>query len=321
MVIIGDNLSYDIKRDICTEFDTILVNNGKFSNGEVFSSMNTKIADTKHEPIYYLDSVSGNFSESILQILSNCHLISSLFSSKINLILTFMPFMRHDKSFQDECVISKNCSLIPRLLKIAGVDKLITLDIHSIESMQSCINVFGADFINLLPLKLFAQDIIKILYNKELDLIVLGSTDGLDKQNDRAFLNVQRLQKMINCKEVFWIKKQRAFGEITSSLVADNIKDKVCIILDDIISSGKSALNTAYELKNAGARKIFIYATHLINSTTEDFDKLLLMVDRIVVTNSISIKCNQLAPNIDIRLINISNMLKELLIYGSKTIF
>ncbi len=318
MIIIGEYVADDIRSNIIQ--DVVRIHGGKFTNGEVFTMMQQMhYYSSAGQQIYYIDSVSRNFSESILQVLSNCHLIRSLYKeNKINLILTFLPFMRQDKFLQEGYFFSKNCQLIPELLKTAGVNKLITIDVHSIEAIKSCTNVFGTDFINLLPLGLFAQDIASMNIAEP---IILGSTDGLDKQSDRAFLNIRRLQKMINCKEIFLMKKERTFRNIASSLVSGDPNGKVCIVLDDIINSGKSALNTALALKRAGAHKIFIYATHLIDSTAEDFKNLLAISDRMVVSNSISIKYNQLASDINIRLINLSNMLKELLVYGSKTIF
>ncbi len=125
--------------------------------------------------------------------------------------------------------------LIPNLLKTAGVNKFITIDIHSMQSATYCQEIFGENFLNLSTVQLFSRSILAH-YSGNINSIILGSTDGSDKKYDRALTNLTELQHEISCPNIFYIKKTRLKNNIISSLDTKSaIKDKVCIILDDII--------------------------------------------------------------------------------------
>ena len=92
--------------------------------------------------------------------------------------------------------------------------------------------------------------------------------------------------------------------------VIGNVKDKTCIIVDDIIDSGGTIINSAKALKNRGAKEVYTYITHgvLSGDAVKKIQKS--VIKKLVITDSIDnqIKVNK-AKNIEV--LTVSNLMGE----------
>ena len=69
--------------------------------------------------------------------------------------------------------------------------------------------------------------------------------------------------------------------------VIGNVKDKTCIIVDDIIDSGGTIVNAAKALKDKGAKDVYVYITHGV-LTGESVDKIKKsVIKNLVITDTI----------------------------------
>jgi ribose-phosphate pyrophosphokinase len=92
--------------------------------------------------------------------------------------------------------------------------------------------------------------------------------------------------------------------------VIGNVKDKTCIIVDDIIDSGGTIVNSAKALKNRGAKEVYAYITHgvLSGDAVKKIQKSI--IKKLIITDSIDnqIKVNK-AKNIEV--LTVSNLMGE----------
>ena len=92
--------------------------------------------------------------------------------------------------------------------------------------------------------------------------------------------------------------------------VIGNVKDKTCIVVDDIIDSGGTIINSAKALKDRGAKEVYAYITHgvLSGEAVKKIQKS--VIKKLVITDSIDnqIRVNK-AKNIEI--LTISNLMGE----------
>ena len=67
---------------------------------------------------------------------------------------------------------------------------------------------------------------------------------------------------MLNVGLAIVDKRRPAPGKSKVMNVIGNVKNKVCILVDDIIDSGGTIVNAAKELKERGAKEVYVYITH-----------------------------------------------------------
>jgi ribose-phosphate pyrophosphokinase len=159
-----------------------------------------------------------------------------------------MPYSRQDR--RTNIGDSFGLKIFADMLNRFDIDKIITFDIHSKESLE----FFKSEIINLTPDILFAEPLKQ--HDLE-DVIVLATDLGGE---DRAKL----VSDLIGCP-YFVPMKKRDGNMVEHSLdEAKSLKGKNIIIVDDIIDSGKTILSLLDILQ---ANSIFIYATHIISET------------------------------------------------------
>ena len=92
--------------------------------------------------------------------------------------------------------------------------------------------------------------------------------------------------------------------------VIGNVKDKTCIIVDDIIDSGGTIINSAKALKDRGAKEVYAYITHGVLSGEAVKKIQNSVIKKLVITDSIDnqIRVNK-AKNIEV--LTISNLMGE----------
>lgn len=207
----------------------------------------------------------------------------------IKLIGPALPFMRNDRRFrsngpegetlQYNAVTGK---LYPQFLKYAGVDEVVGFEPHSRDGVRHYRKAFGkknASFVNMGAF--FAESILNEMapVNDGECQIMVGSPDGMNKPDDygiarassfgaalyknTAFSHFADAQDFRERPYMFGIHKERS-GPKKTSIVGfhGDVQGKLCIIIDDIISSGGTTLQAAAELKRRGASKVIAIATH-----------------------------------------------------------
>ena len=105
-------------------------------------------------------------------------------------------------------------------------------------------------------------------------------------------------------------KRRPAPGKSQVMNVIGNVKDKTCIIVDDIIDSGGTIINSAKALKDRGAKEVYVYITHGVFSGEAVKKIQQSAIKKLVITDSIDnqIRVNK-AKNIEV--LTISNLMGE----------
>ena len=92
--------------------------------------------------------------------------------------------------------------------------------------------------------------------------------------------------------------------------VIGNVRDKTCIIVDDIIDSGGTIVNAAKALKDRGAREVFVYITHGILSGEAVQKIKKSVIKKLVITDSID-NSERVKKATNIEVLTISNLMGE----------
>jgi len=190
---------------------------------------------------------------------------------RITVILPFLYESRQHKKYNRE---SLDAALALDELVNMGVSNIVTFDAHD-PKVQNSIPLSGFD--NFMPPYQFVRALMRsendLIIDKD-HLIVISPDEGaLDRAvyfagvlgvNIGMFYKRRDYSKVVNGKNPI----------VAHEFLGENIKNKDVIIIDDMISSGGSMLDTAKQLKEMGAKRVFICTTFgLFTDGFDDFDK------------------------------------------------
>ena len=204
---------------------------------------------------------------------------------RINVIMPFLYESRQHKRTGRE---SLDCAMALRELVDMGVENIITFDAHD-PRVQNAIPLKGFETVQ--PIYQFIKYLLKNEKELEIDsdhMMVISPDEG---GMGRAvfFANVLGLDLGMFYKRRDYTKIINGLNPIVAhEFLGASVEGKDVIIVDDMISSGESMLDTAKELKRMKARKVFICTTFgLFTGGLKKFDEYYEngIIDRVLTTN------------------------------------
>ena len=196
---------------------------------------------------------------------------------KIELFVPYLPYARQDKAHRPGEVISAD--VLCDILVKNGVKKLITYDCHFLPRpgrfKRAGLNIENFSAGKMLVAhakKVFGKDAFTVIAPDQGSSYFIENAQGHSLHKTRKRLNGESVHSKT------YIKKNNI-----------NVKDKNICILDDIIDTGGTVLKTILHLKEKGAKKVMVGATHGTLSRPKTLEKILKTTrGRVFVTNSIT---------------------------------
>lgn len=204
---------------------------------------------------------------------------------RINVIMPFLYEGRQHKRYGRE---SLDCAYMLEELANMGIDNFITFDAHD-PRVQNATPLKGFD--NFMPNYQFA----KALLSSEKDMIIDKDHTIVISPDEGALTRAIYFASVLGVDTGMFYKR-RDFTKVVNGknpiiaheFLGDNIDGKDVIIIDDMISSGESMLDTARQLKEMNAKRVFICCTFgLFTAGLELFDKAYekCYFDKVITTN------------------------------------
>ena len=205
-------------------------------------------------------------------------------------ITVIMPFLYEGRQHRKTTRESLDCAVMLRELEHMGVHSLLSFDVHD-PRMQNVVPLMGMEDIS--PALQFTQ----ALLTEYEDLILDSSHLMFIAPDEGATGRVVFLASLFGVN-IGMFYKRRDYTRIidgTNPVIAhdfcgSSVKGKDVIVVDDMIASGGSILDTARQLKHMGAKRVFLFSTFgLFTSGLEKFDRAFASgdFDRIFTTNLI----------------------------------
>ena len=206
---------------------------------------------------------------------------------RINVIMPFLYESRQHKRTRRE---SLDCALALEELDAMGVSNIITFDAHD-PRVVNAIPLNG--FENVMPSYQFIKGILKNVPDLTIDsdhLMIISPDEGAT--NRAIYLaNVLGIDMGMFYKRRDYSKIENGRNPIVAhEFLGSNVEGKDVLIIDDMISSGESMVDTARELKKRHANRIFVVSTFgLFTNGLASFDKAYEegLIYRVVTTNLI----------------------------------
>ena len=268
-----------------------------FADGEILCE---PVESVREKDVYIVQSTYTPVTENLFEILVFVDACKRASSRKINVIIPYFGYARQDRKSKPRQPITSR--LVADLLKTAGVDRVISVDLHApqIQGFFSCL----IDELTAIPL-------LATHYEKDnnSNLVVVSPDHG-------GVNRARRVAERINAPLAI-IDKRRTGPNVAEVMnIVGDVQGKDCLMVDDMIDTAGSARAGALALKANGAKSVKICCSHGLFSGPAAERLLDGVFDEIVCTDSIPlpermksdrVKVVSLAPMISKVIENIEN--------------
>ena len=270
MLIIGCSNSRDLAKNISKNLkcDYSDLSVKKFPDGELYLKFETEL---KNQDVVLVQSLHPS-DEALLELIFAIHTAKDLGAKKVRVVIPYLAYIRQDKRFNPgECVSSK---IVGSLLSVA--DEIITIDPH-LHRFKSLNEVFKTKAV-----KLSANDLIQDYISKNFkDPIIIGP-------DAESYQWAQSIAKKIKASAAILQKDRINSYEVHVKLNSEiNVRNKELIIIDDIISTGKTILEAIKVIKKMKPKSITVISIHGIFADPSTLDFIKEYSTSIITTNTI----------------------------------
>jgi len=250
----------------------------KFSNGEI----NVKISESiREEDVFIIQSGCSDANDNLMELLILISACKGASARRITAVIPCFPYARMDKKDKSRAPIT--AKLVANMLAVAGCDHVITMDLHA-----SQIQGFF-DF----PVDNLYSEPLMISYIKR---NIPGWRDGIVVSPDAG--GAKRVTAIADKLGVEFalihrqkVTKGEDAPEKVQVLVGD-VRDKVAILIDDMIDTGHTLATAARSLKENGAKTVYAIISHGLLSEASMSMIQELPIEQLVVTNTIPQKAH-----------------------------
>ena len=277
MKIIAGNSNKILAEAICSYIGVSLANTSlrKFADREIFVEINENI---RGEDVFIIQSTSHPANDHLMELLITIDAAKRGSAKRITAVIPYYGYARQDRKTGPRTPIT--AKLVANLITSAGAHRVLTMDLHAGQIQ----GFFDIPLDNLYASALFINDIKE---KKRNDNLVFVSPDVGGVLRARSFA------KKLNADLAIIDKRRDAPGVSNAMNVIGSVKDKKCIIVDDLVDSGGTICNAAKALIDNGATSVFGYCSHGVYSGKALDNINNSVLEEMVCTNSIK-------PNFDI---------------------
>jgi len=218
-----------------------------FSDGEIQIEINENV---RLKDVFVVQSTCSPVNDNLVELLLMIDAFTRSSARKITAVIPYYGYARQDKKVAPRVPIS--AKLVADMLTVAGANRIITMDLHA-GQIQG--------FFNIPVDNLFAAPVlIDYIRGKFRDHMVIVSPDAGGVERARAFA------KRLNADLAIVDKRRDAPNQAKAMAVIGDVKDKIAVILDDMVDTAGTLTEAAEALKKGGAREIHACCAHPVLS-------------------------------------------------------
>ncbi len=253
----------------------------RFSDMEVFAEI---LENVRGQDVFVVQSTCYPANDNLMELLITIDALLRGSARRITAVIPYFGYARQDRKTGGRTPIS--AKLVANMITAAGVDRVLTMELHAGQIQ----GFFDIPVDNLIVSPVFIPDIQKKFAGQEL---VMVSPDVGGVVRARVFA------KMLDCGLAIIDKRREQAGVSEVMHVIGDVKDKVCVMVDDIVDSGGTLCNAAAALKENGAKAVYAYVVHGVLSGGAVAKIAASQMEELVITDTIpATEAVRGAPNI-----------------------
>ncbi len=237
----SQDLAKDIAKNLGTELGECKVHH--FADGEILVEIGESV---RGKDVFIVQSTSNPVTENLMEILVLTDALKRASAKEITAVIPYFGYARQDRKAKPRQPITSK--LVADLLTTAGVDRVVTVDLHA-RQIQGFFDI-PVDEMEALPL------IYRYFVDKGVeDLCVVSPDHG-------GATRARKLSERLDCP-IAIIDKRRPKPNVAEVMgIIGDVSGKNCILVDDMIDTAGTICAGANVLMEKGAKSVYIACTH-----------------------------------------------------------
>ena len=260
-------LAGEIAEQLGTEADGVTIHN--FADGEIFVRIDR---NARGRDVFIIQPTVAN-ADNIMELLLLIDAARRASAEHVTAVVPYFGYGRQDR--KDQPRVSIGAKLIANLIAAAGADRLVSIDFHQ-HQIQGFFDI-PVDHLYAAPV--FTE----YFRRKQFSNLVVVAPDVGSGKMARGF--AKRLGASFAI-----IDKRRPAANVSEVLnVVGEVEGRTCLITDDMIDTGGTIAQAVGALRERGAERVYVAATHALLSATAVERLAASPLEELVVTNTIHI--------------------------------
>ncbi len=265
----------------------------QFSDGEVEVELTDSV---RGKDVFVIQPTCPPVNRNLMELLIMCDALWRSSAKRVTAVVPYFGYSRQDRRSRFARV-PITAKIVANMISIAGTSRVLTVDLHA-DQIQG---FFDIPMDNIYASPVIIGDIWK--RSRQNRIIVSPDVGGV--------LRARAMAKRCGDADLAIIDKRRPqVNEIEVMNIIGDVRDRDCIIVDDIADTSGTLCKAAAALKEHGARHVIAYATHAVLSGNAIGKIEASLLDELIVTNTIPLSETAKACR-RIRQLNVAQLLAE----------
>jgi len=297
MMVFAGNANRELAQQICEHLGLTLgdANVGRFSDDETQLEI---LENVRGRDVFIVQSICKPANDNLMEILLMCDALRRASVGRITAVIPYFGYSRQDRRMRHQRV-PVSAKVVANMLCTAGIDRLLTIDLHA-DQIQG---FFDIPVDNVYASPLLLGDIWRQTHP---NMVVVSPDVG-------GVVRARAIAKRLDDSDLAIIDKRRPRANESEVMhIIGDVRDRTCIIIDDLVDTAGTLCQAAQALKKHGARAVIAYATHPVLSgpAVERINESVM--DELVVTDTIPLN-EQAAACTKIRQLGTADLMAETL--------
>ena len=217
----------------------------RFSDGEICVNIKETVRGCD---VFVVQSTSTPVNDNLMELLVMIDAFKRASCNKLTVVMPYFGYARQDRKARARDPIT--AKLVANLLEKAGADRVLTMDLHSTQLQ----GFFDIPVDNLLGMPVLAKYFLKNGFKND-DLVIVSPDVG-------SVTRSRSMAAKFNAPLAIIDKRRPKANVMEVMNIIGDVKDKVCLILDDMIDTAGTITQGAKALSDAGAREVYACCSH-----------------------------------------------------------
>lgn len=246
---------------------------GRFSDSEISVDIKQNV---RGRDIFIVQPTNNPCNDHLMEIVLMADALKRSSARRITAVIPYYGYSRQDRRPRSARV-PISAKVVADILTASGIQRVLTMDLHA-DQIQGFFNI-PVD--NIYASKVFVDHINDQGFVPDNAVMVSPDVGGV--------VRTRAIAKMLGWEMAIIDKRRQRANEAEAVNVIGEVKDRICVISDDIVDTAKTLCNAATLLKSQGAKEVWSYCTHAVLSgnAMERVDQSNL--DGLVVTDTIAL--------------------------------
>jgi ribose-phosphate pyrophosphokinase len=244
-----------------------------FANGEIYARYDESV---RGSDAFVIQSHTSPINEWLMEQLIMIDALKRASAKRITVVAPFYPYARQDKKGRGREPISAR--LVADLFKAAGADRIMSIDLHAAQIQ----GFFDGPVDHLFAMPVLLEEFKNSLDPSTLTVVSpdMGRVRVADIWSDKLGVPLAIIHKR---------RDPLVPNQVSVHEIVGTVEGRVCLLVDDLIDTGRTIVKAAEALKAAGAVGVVVAATHAVFSNPATQILQSDFIDRVVVTDTLPI--------------------------------